>query len=66
MSSQQFETLLHAWYDGSFYAMRDDYRSAACPDGTMIIVTDIAESSITLATPVLKERVYECFSHLRS
>src|SRR6516225_3598416 len=25
LSSQQFETPLHAWYDGSFYAMRDDY-----------------------------------------
>ena len=62
LSSQQFETLLHAWYDGSFYAMRDDYCSATCPDGTVIIVTDIAGSSITLTTPAFKKRVYECFS----
>ncbi len=62
LSSQQFETLLHAWYDGSFYAMRDDYCFARCPDGTVIIVTDIAESSITLTTPAFKKRVYECFS----
>jgi hypothetical protein len=62
LSSQQFETLLHAWYDESFYAMRDDYCSATCPDGTVIVVTDIAESSITLTTPAFKKRVYECFS----
>jgi hypothetical protein len=62
LSSQQFETLLHAWYDGSFYAMRDDYCSVRCPDGTEIFVTDIAESSITLTTPAFKKRVYECFS----
>jgi len=62
LSSQQFEKLLHAWYAGRFYAMRDDYCSARCPDGTEIIVTDIAESSITLTTPALKKRVYECFS----
>lgn len=62
LSSQQFETLLHAWYEGSFYAMRDDYCSASCPDGTVIVVTDIAESSITLTTPAFKKRVYECFS----
>ena len=64
LSSQQFETILHAWYDGSLYAMRDDYCSAACPDGTVIIVTDIPESSITLTTPAFKKRVYECFSTL--
>ena len=62
LSSQQLETLLHAWYDGSFYAMRDDYCSARCPDGTQIIVTDIPESAITLTTPAFKKRVYECFS----
>jgi hypothetical protein len=61
LSSQQFETFLHAWYDGSFYAMRDDYCSARCPDGTEILVTDIARSSITLTTPAFKKRVYECF-----
>jgi Domain of unknown function (DUF6438) len=61
LSSQQFETLLHAWYDGNFYAMRDDYCSARCPDGTVTVVTDIAESSITLTTPNFKKRVYECF-----
>jgi hypothetical protein len=62
LSSQQLETLLHTWYDGSFYAMRDDYCSARCPDGTEIVVTDIAESAITLTTPAFKKRVYECFS----
>jgi len=64
LSSRQFEMLLHAWYDGNFYAMRDDYCSAACPDGTLIVVTDIPESSITLTAPTFKKRVYECFSNV--
>ena len=46
--------------------MRDDYCSARCPDGTVIIVTDIAHSSITLTTPTFKKRVYECFSTLNN
>lgn len=62
LSSQQFEAFLHAWYDGNFYAMREDYCNATCPDGTAIVVTDIPESSITLTTPTFKKRVYECFS----
>jgi hypothetical protein len=62
LSSQQFETFLHAWYDGNFYAMRDDYCDVQCPDGTVILVTDIARSSIAVTTPTLKKRVYECFS----
>jgi Domain of unknown function (DUF6438) len=62
LSSQQFETLLHPWYDGRFYAMRDDYCSASCPAGTVIVVTDIPESSITLTTPAFEKRVFECFS----
>ncbi len=62
LSPQQFETFLHAWYDGDFYAMREDYCSVQCPDGTAIIVMDVAESSITLTTPTFKKRVYECFT----
>jgi hypothetical protein len=62
LSDQQFETFLHAWYDGNFYAMRENYCDIQCPDGTMIVVTDIPESSITLTTPTFTKRVYECFS----
>jgi hypothetical protein len=62
LSQQQFETFLHAWYDGNFYAMRDNYCDVRCPDGTVIIVTDIPESSLTLTTPTFTKRVYECFS----
>jgi hypothetical protein len=62
LNPRQFETFLHAWHDGNFYAMRDNYCDAHCPDGTVIIVTDIAESSITLTTPTFTKRVYECFS----
>ncbi len=61
VNSQQFESFLHAWYEGNFYAMRDDYCTPHCPDGSVILVTDIPESSITLTTPVFKKRVYECF-----
>jgi hypothetical protein len=66
LSQQQFETFLHAWYDGNFYSMRDNYCDVRCPDGTLIIVTDIAESSMTLTTPTLTKRVYECFSTLNN
>jgi uncharacterized protein DUF6438 len=66
LSQQQFETFLHAWYDGNFYAMRDNYCDVRCPDGTVIIVTDIPESSITLTTPTFTKRVYECFSTVNS
>ena len=62
LTSQQFETLLRSWYDGDFYAMRDDYCSVHCPDGTEWVVTDIPESSITMTTPNFKKRVFECFS----
>jgi hypothetical protein len=62
LNQQQFETFLHAWYDGNFYAMRESYCDIKCPDGTMIVVTDIPESSITLITPTYTKRVYECFT----
>jgi hypothetical protein len=62
LSQQQFETFLRAWYDGNFYAMRDNYCDVRCPDGTVTIVTDIPESSVTLITPTFTKRVYECFS----
>jgi hypothetical protein len=62
LSQQQFETFLGAWYDGNFYAMRENYCDIKCPDGTMIVVTDIPESSITLTTPTYSKRVYECFT----
>jgi len=61
LRSQQFEALLHAWYDGNFYAMRDDYCFGRCSDGTEIIETDIPASSITLTTPSFKKTVYQCF-----
>jgi Domain of unknown function (DUF6438) len=58
----QFERFLHLWFEGKFFAMRDDYCSIACPDGTRVVVTDIPESSITLTMPTLTKRVYECFT----
>jgi Domain of unknown function (DUF6438) len=62
LSQQQFETFLHAWYDGNFNAMRENYCDVHCPDGTAIIATDIPESSITLTTPTFTKRVFECFA----
>jgi hypothetical protein len=62
LSERQFEAFLHAWYDGDFYAMRDNYCDVSCPDGTLIVVTDIPESSIKMTTPAFTKRVYQCFS----
>ena len=42
--------------------MRDNYCDVSCPDGTLIIVTDIPESSIKMTTPDFTKRVYQCFS----
>ena len=44
VSPHQFSTFLHAWCEGNFYAMRDNYCDIRCPDGTIIVVTDIPES----------------------
>ncbi len=62
ISPKQFESFLRAWFDGRFFAMRDDYCSVTCPDGTVIVVTDIPESSITLKTPAFTKQVYQCFA----
>ena len=61
VSQQQFEAFLHGWYDGKLYAMRDDYCTPTCPDGRVIIATDIPESSITLATPGFTKQVFVCY-----
>jgi len=61
LTQPEFEELLHAWYDGHFYAMRDDYCAPTCPDGTHIIVTDIPESSITLVAANFAKQVSECY-----
>lgn len=62
LSQDQFAAFLRNWYDGDFFAMRDDYCGAPCPDGTVTIVTDIAESSIKVTTPTFTKRVFECFT----
>ena len=62
VTQQGFEKLLHAWSDGQFFAMRDDYCSIQCPHGTSWAVTDIPESSITLGTSAFTKRVHECFA----
>jgi hypothetical protein len=61
LTHREFEGFLHAWYEGNFYAMRDNYCGVTCPDGTQIIVLDNSESSITLTTPTFTKRVFECF-----
>ena len=66
LSQKQFQAFLDSWYDGKFYAMRDNYCDIHCPNGTQIVVTDIPESSITLTAPSITKRVYECFSTLNN
>jgi hypothetical protein len=61
LTQSEFEEFLHAWYDGRFYAMRDDYCTPTCPDGTHILVTDIPGSSITLVAPNFTKQVFECY-----
>jgi hypothetical protein len=58
----EFDEFIHVWFDANFYAMRDDYCSIHCPDGTSISVTDIPESSIKLKTSNFTKQVYQCFA----
>ncbi len=62
LSGQQFESLVHAWYDGGFYRMRDNYCEVTCRDGTVVTISDIPKSSIKIATPVFTKKVFECFA----
>jgi hypothetical protein len=62
ITRQQFETFVRAWYGGRFFAMREDYCSATCPNGMIITVTDMAESSITFESPEFQRRVYQCYA----
>lgn len=62
LNEEQFSVFLRAWYDGNFSSMRDDYCSIKCPDGTQIIVTDIASSSIKLTTLAFTKGVFQCFA----
>ena len=66
ISPHQFSTFLHAWYEGNFYAMRDNDCDIRCLDGTTIVVTDIPESPITPTTPTFTKRVYECLSTINN
>jgi uncharacterized protein DUF6438 len=61
ITEQQFHKFLQAWYDGRFFAMRDDYCSIKCQNGVEAVVLDVRESSITLERPNHKKRVYQCY-----
>jgi hypothetical protein len=61
IKQQQFEQFVRSWFDGKFFAMRDNYCGAECSDGMVIIVTDIPESAITLKTAQFKKVVNQCF-----
>ena len=62
ITEQQFETLLRAWYDGKFFAMRENYCNAVCPNGTALTSSDLPESSINLDTPEFNKGTYQCYA----
>jgi Domain of unknown function (DUF6438) len=66
VTQQQFDAFLRGWFDGRFYAMREDYCTTRCPNGMVITVTDIPESSIILKTSEFTKRVYECFATINA
>jgi Domain of unknown function (DUF6438) len=59
---QLFGKLVRAWLDAKMYAMRDDYCTPTCPDGTSTVVTDVEETSINLSAPSYSKKVFECFT----
>ena len=62
ISSEKLAAFIRSWVDGKLYAMRDEYCNPRCPDGTVTIITDVQESSITLETPSLTKTISECFT----
>ena len=62
LTDQQFEAFLHAWYDGGFYKMRDNYCVVTCRDGTVVTISDIPKSSVKMTTPVFTKKVFDCFT----
>jgi len=61
IAQQQFEDFLHAWYEARVFAMREDYCSIECPDGTTGVVMDIPEFWISLKSPGYEKHVHECY-----
>ncbi|MGE0405226.1 MAG: DUF6438 domain-containing protein [Candidatus Korobacteraceae bacterium] len=61
LSDQEFDSFVRGWYEGKFTAMREDYCTAACPDGTVIIVNDLPGSGIIFNSPKINHEVYSCF-----
>jgi len=62
VSPEQFRVLVQAWLTGSVYAMRDDYCQPPCPDGTVMVITDVQDTSITLKTSGFTKTVSECYT----
>jgi uncharacterized protein DUF6438 len=62
ISPQVLRNLVRAWLDADIYAMRDDYCGPTCPDGTVMVITDVQETSITLQSPSYSKTVLECFT----
>jgi hypothetical protein len=62
ISVRQFADLVEAWLAAKMYAMRDDYCLATCPDGTVIIITDVQSTAIAFKAQSYSKTVSECFT----
>ena len=60
ISPEVLNRLLRAWLDDGLYAMRDEYCNPKCPDGILIVVTDLNETEISLTTPSYTKKVSQC------
>ncbi len=64
LKPDEFARIVRAWYDGRFYAMRDDYCMPKCPDGTITIITDVPEYSVSFTSSELHKDVNYCAAYL--
>jgi len=60
ISPEVLRGFMRAWLGDSFYAMRDEYCNPTCPDGTMILSTDLNETSISVKAPSYGKTVSQC------
>jgi hypothetical protein len=62
VSPEQLRALVQSWLNEDLYAMREDYCQPPCPDGSVVIITDTQETSISLKTASFTKKVWECFT----
>jgi hypothetical protein len=60
ISPEVLRRFVREWLDDNFYAMRDEYCNPTCPDGTLIMATDLNETTIGVKASSYAKTVSQC------